>query len=412
MRTLDAWAVRAVLAGVAINGELELVSTRFGSIAKHLVSVPLEHRLRDWGVFLMGCQDRDAIIASVADADPGEPPPLEDDIDAARYATLADVARIISGQPWLWRGWIASGVLNALASEPGTGKTRFGLDIARRLWFGLPWPDGQPNELPKGTRTLWVQGDRNFAEMLQAAREFGLPDEAVVLGSSPEEPFGGLDLDDPVSLAELSGRIKASKASLVIIDTIGMVTNRNLCRPEEARAFSAPIIDIANETGAAFLGQTHLSLGKEALGRRIVEKARVVLKMTQPDPEGQPNRRRLWVDKSAIVKPLPLGITMGSDGNDYDGNPPSEPPPDKKGRPSVERDKAVAFITDALSGENDQTTSSLKRKFLEADIGAEGTFWNARDFMRASGSLVCDGKSQRMHLVTTQEAQDPPLDHF
>ena len=74
-------------------------------------------------------------------------------------------------------------------------------------------------------------------------------------------------------------------------------------------------------------------MNKEALGRRIVEKARVVIKMTQPDPEGQPNRRRLWVDKTAIQKPPPLGITMTNDGNDVDGETPgkelrgrSEPP--------------------------------------------------------------------------------------
>ena len=90
------------------------------------------------------------------------------------YATLEDIARIVSSQPWRWRGWIASGVLNALASDPGIGKTRFALDLARRLWFGLPWPDGQPNDLPTGSRTLWIQGDRNFAEMLQCRPRFRL----------------------------------------------------------------------------------------------------------------------------------------------------------------------------------------------------------------------------------------------
>jgi hypothetical protein len=49
--------------------------------------------------------------------------------------------------------------------------------------------------------------------------------------------------------------------------------------------------------------------------------------MTQPDPEGQRDRRRLWVDKTAIVKPPPLGITMGDAGNEYDFNPPREPEP-------------------------------------------------------------------------------------
>jgi hypothetical protein len=237
---------------------------------------------------------------------------------------LEDIARIVSNQPWLWRDWIAGGVLNVVASEPGTGKTRFALDLARRLWFALSWPDNQPNHLPERTRTLWIQGDRNFAEMLQASQDFGLPGEAVALGSSPDDPTGSLDLDDPETLAAIGQRIEAAAPALVVIDTVGMVTDRNLCRPEEARAFFAPLIDLAGKSGVAFLGLTHLSKDKEALGRRIVEKARVVIKMTQPDPEGQKDRRRLWVDKTAVVKPPPLGITMGGMGNDYDFTPPTE----------------------------------------------------------------------------------------
>ena len=68
----------------------------------------------------------------------------------------------------------------------------------------------------------------------------------------------------------------------------------------------------------AFLGLTHLSVNKEALGRRIVEKSRSVIMMTQPDAEGQRDRRRLWVDKTAVQKPPPLGVTMKDAGNDYD----------------------------------------------------------------------------------------------
>ena len=49
-----------------------------------------------------------------------------------------------------------------------------------------------------------------------------------------------------------------------------------------------PLMDLAASSGVAFIGLTHLSKDKEALGSRIVEKARVVAKMTQPDPEGQP----------------------------------------------------------------------------------------------------------------------------
>ena len=147
-----------------------------------------------------------------------------------RYATLADIARIASDQRWLWEGWLARGVLNVVAAEPGTGKTRFALDLARRLYLGLSWPDGQVIESPGRTITLWVQADRAFQEMLEASRAFGLPDEAVALGSSPDDPTGSLDLDNPDTLAALAERIKNAAPALVVIDTVGMTTGRNLCR--------------------------------------------------------------------------------------------------------------------------------------------------------------------------------------
>jgi hypothetical protein len=218
--------------------------------------------------------------------------------------------------------------------------------------------------------------------MLQAARDFGLPDDAVALGSSADEPLGGLDLDDEATLAALGEYIRAADPALVVIDTVGMVTDRNLCRPEEARAFFAPIMDLARETGVAFLGLTHLSANKEALGRRIVDKARVVLKMTQPDPAGQPDRRRLWVDKSAVVKPPPLGITMKGDGNEYDFTPPSEPEPiTRKRGPSPERlDACKAWLTERLTP-NPLRVTDIRDAAEEAGH-AVGTLYDA---MRAPG---------------------------
>jgi hypothetical protein len=161
--------------------------------------------------------------------------------------------------------------------------------------------------------------------LVQLAIDFGVPEDAVILNAPPDAPTAGLDLDDPREIVALCERIEAVRPVVVIVDTVLMVTGRNLCRPEEAREFFGPLMELANATGVAFLLLTHLSKDKEALGRRIVEKARVVIKMTQPDPEGQPNRRKLWVDKTAVPKPMPLGISMGDVGNEYDFNPPQEP---------------------------------------------------------------------------------------
>ncbi len=133
----------------------------------------------------------------------------------------------------------------------------------------------------------------------------------------------------------LRARIRTEAPGLVIIDTVGMTTARNLCRPEDARDYFGPLMRIANDTGTAFLLLTHLSRDSQALGRRIVGASRVVWKLTHPDPEGQPDRRRLGVDKTYALKPPPLGMAIAESGCTFDFNPPADPEP----RPPGETEK-------------------------------------------------------------------------
>jgi hypothetical protein len=323
IRPLDCWILRGLVSGREMGrAPEESVSRALRPLVQHLAGLPILERTSALNGYLCGRKDADAFRLGLSAVNPDASPPRD---EPRVYATMDDVGRLLSNQAWLWRGWVASGVLNAVAAEPGVGKTRFALDLARRLWYGDPWPDGQTNRQPCGTRTLWVLGDRNFAEVFQAMNDFGLPGEAVALGTPVDDPLGGLDLDEPEDLANLARHVRAAEPALVVIDTVGMVTARNLCRPEDARAFFAPLIELAAETGVALLGLTHLSMHKEALGRRIVEKARVVIKLTHPDPEAQPDRRRVWVDKTAATRPPALGITLSSAGNTFDSDPPSEP---------------------------------------------------------------------------------------
>lgn len=391
MRPLDAWTIGGLLCGTLPDDSAIVVADRYRPLAEGLVGLDPALRRGAWEAFMWGQQDPDDLVLALAGVDPTGPPPATEVGSGRSFATLADIARVVANQTYLWPGWIAGGVLNALAAEPGTGKTRFALDLARRLWFGLPWPDGQPNHWPTETRTLWIQGDRNFAEMLQAARDFGLPEEAVALGSSPDDPTGGLDLDDTENLADLAIRIEEASPGLVIIDTVGMVTSMNLCRVEDARAFFAPIMELAAETGVAFLGLTHLSKEKQALGRRINEKARVLIMMTQPDPEGQKDRRRLWVDKTAIQKPPPLGITMGSGGNEYDSNPPSEPEQarGKPGPASTKRIACKAWLEDQLTPNPMSVVDA--RGLAQTEGFGTGMLYRAKEELDVE-ELVVDGR--------------------
>jgi hypothetical protein len=403
IRAFDAWALGRPLCRQSVNGELDAMIEPWRSMAIYLDALPPVDRPTAWQAMLAARPERAELVTEMAAVNPLGPAPPS--AAAGAFATLADVAKIVSAQPWLWKGWLALGVLNAVAADPGVGKTRFALDLARRLWFGLPWPDGQPASLAAGTRTLWVQGDRNFAEMLQAARDYGLPDDAVALGSAPDEPFGSLDLDDPDTLASLGDRIKAASVPLAVIDTVGMTTSRNLSRPDEAREFFAPIIELCQKTGVAILGLTHLSANKEALGRRIVEKARVVIKLTQPAPDAQPDRRRLWVDKTAVVKPPPLGITMGSAGNEYDFDPPkeSDPMPKRRGPAPEKLEECKTWLAAQLTP--NPTRVSVVRKAGEQAGFAAGTLYAARD---ALGVAEYDLEGRKWWKMSAQPYLEKP----
>jgi hypothetical protein len=228
----------------------------------------------------------------------------------------------------------------------------------------------------------------------------------VALGSSPDEPLGSLDLDDPATLAAIGERIKAASVPMAVIDTVGMVTSRNLSRPDEAREFFAPILELCQQTGVALMGLTHLSKDKEALGRRIVEKARVVIKMTQPDPDGQPDRRRLWVDKTAVVKPTPLGISMRTAGNDYDFEPPREPEPvPKKRGPSPEKlDECKTWLAEQLTP--NPARVSVVRKAADQAGFATGTLYAARD---AIGAAEYELEGRKWWKVPTQPDPNKPF---
>ncbi len=239
----------------------------------------------------------------------------------ADIATIADLEAAGSKEKWLYPGWLPSGVLTALASEPGLGKTRFCLDLLRRIRTGEPWPDGTPMEVQRDALAMWVVGDNHHAQMVTHSREFGVA-EAVYLNALKAQPFDGVSLDSLEDLANFEARVKAVGPSICVIDTVGNTTDLNLSKSEDARVYYAPLQIIARKYECAIICVTHLNAGGKFLGRRVLEKVRVAIQMSQPQPGDE--RRRLWVAKSYDRKPLPLGMTMRGGGCDYDLNPPDE----------------------------------------------------------------------------------------
>jgi hypothetical protein len=398
--SLTLWVTARLVADEPLNGELQALSGPFRWLAEMLVTLPATTRTTALGAFLATWDDGPQILAALGAVDPKDPPPETD--PPARPATLADVRKIMAESQWLWEGYIPAARIAGIAAFEGVGKTRFAMDLARRIWLREPWPDGQPPTMPARAPTLWVCADGQQDDLAVAAEALGLPDEAVVFNTTPDEPYGGTELDANEDRERLEAFIGQVRPGLVFIDTLTNATSYDLCRATENKAMMTPLRDIAQRTRTTIIPLLHLSREGQALGRRIKGITRTILQLDCPDPE-QPGRLRLWVPKSFAKKPPALGVTMTDGGNEYDSNPPTAPEPGKPGRPPDARGKAERFIRDALTRENGRIGNDLCVEW-EKSGGGKSTFWRAVDAMVEAGELVKDGgtgtgKQVALHLI-------------
>jgi hypothetical protein len=363
-------------------------------MASYLASIPLQDRQAAFNAMAVLQPDPNELILAVANADPLAPAPSP---VKRRAAHLGDLAAASGASRFVWTNWITRAHFTLLSSNPKIGKTRFALELAKRVYFALIWPDGQPPTFPAGTPTLWVCGDRHQEELRDLANEYGLPQEAILLNALPQEPWGGWDLDSPDNVALLRELIENERPGLTFIDTVWRATRRRLNREDEVNTIMTPIVTIAQECDASIVGLMHLSKDMDTLGRRLEGLSRGIMKMFRLDP-GQPNRRRLEVIGN-FKEPPPLGVTIRDGGCDFDSNPPTVPARNPGGRPPEKCDKAIEFLTEKLS-QGDQRAKDLINEWV-AKGESKGTVFNAKDVMVEDGRLVVDDskKPQIWHLV-------------
>lgn len=183
------------------------------------------------------------------------------------------------------------------------------MDLARWIWFALPWPGGQGATQPERTPTLWVCADGQQDELASIAKAIGLPGEAIYFNTPRGDPYAGTEIDAPEDLERLIAAIETVKPGLVFINTLTNATALDLCRAPNSKAALAPLRDIAQETETPVIVLMHLSKEGQALGRRAIGLTRTLIHLERPNPE-QPERLRLWIEKSFIKKPPALGVTI------------------------------------------------------------------------------------------------------
>jgi AAA domain-containing protein/uncharacterized protein DUF3854 len=154
---------------------------------------------------------------------------------------------------WLWNRRIPKGKVSILDGDPGKGKSTILYDLAARVAAGQALPDGQPVEkagviivsredgaadtiVP---RFIAAGGDRNNARIIGAGEDFVIP----------------YDLD------KLKRAIRQTGAALVIIDPVMsfLADDVNSNSDQQVRRALQPLVDIAEETGAAIILCRHMN---------------------------------------------------------------------------------------------------------------------------------------------------------
>ena len=220
---------------------------------------------------------------------------------------------------WLWRGWVAKGMIHVLAGSPGVGKSTIAFELAAILSSGGRWPDDQPS--PEPCKALIWSGEDPWREVIGPrliAAGAELANIRFIAGmqsgaSGVRRPF-----DPTKDFAAIAHTLREDPSiKLLILDPLVAIAsaktdgNSNV----QSRGAMLPLCELAAETGVAVLGVHHFTKGTE--GRAPIDRisgsvawgavARMVLAVV-PVKE-VPGTQRLTRPKSNI------GSTVG--GFDY-----------------------------------------------------------------------------------------------
>ena len=174
---------------------IEALSSTHRMLAEMLVAEQDPDR-RDglWNAWRIGREDAAEIATAMNLIDPDGPFP-EGEVER-RWATLASIRAVANVSRWAWPDWIPTSRLFAIAGNEGIGKTRLALDLHRRVWHGVPWPDGQRPSIEPRSTAVWICSDGQQDEILETAEAFGLPDDSILFPTPEDDPYGGTDIDD------------------------------------------------------------------------------------------------------------------------------------------------------------------------------------------------------------------------
>jgi putative DNA primase/helicase len=170
-------------------------------------------------------------------------------------------ARDIKAEPisWLWKDWLARGMVHLLAGMPGQGKTTIAMSLCSTVSGGGHWPDGTSAEA--GDVLIW-SGEDDLSNVLKPRlMASGHLDRCHFITGTRQD--GELRSFDPAKdLSEVEKCVqRIGDVRLLVLDPIVTVVLGDSHNNNDVRRGLQPLVDFAMRWNVAILGLTHLSKG-------------------------------------------------------------------------------------------------------------------------------------------------------
>lgn len=226
------------------------------------------------------------------------------------YPTLVDAKRILGVTLYLWLHYIMRAGLVAIAGDVGCGKTLLMMDLHRRQFFGLSWPDGSPI-LQVGRNVLWLMADQRIGQLIDAAETMNIPLDSVILASEYERETAALTLDNPESLRRLDKIVRDSKPYALVIDTFTSAMGvKEHHKPEVMNPITSYLLDIAQTYQIPVILLCHTNSEGGIYGKALSRKCEHQLALVFSNKHDITSPRNLKCIRSRhIEKTRTFGIT-------------------------------------------------------------------------------------------------------
>jgi putative DNA primase/helicase len=164
---------------------------------------------------------------------------------------------------WLWKYWLAHGMLEIIGGVPETGKTTIALSYAAIVSSSGTWPDG--TRATAGNVLMWTSEDNPANTLVPRLIRMGADldrihfIEETIPPSKESRPFN--PASDMPALVEKARAI--GDVALLIIDPVvaAVPMSRNSHNNAATRNSLQPVVDFAKAADIAVIGIGHLTKG-------------------------------------------------------------------------------------------------------------------------------------------------------